>query len=255
MEYDNADGSWQSENASGIAMAAAYAWLADVIVVCVGENSYCETPGNMDDLNLSQNQKELVRRVAATGKPVILVLNEGRPRIIGDIEPLAKAVIDIMLPSNYGGDALAALLAGDENFSGKLPFTYPKHINALHTYDYKVSEHREVMDGSYNYDAVMDVQWPFGFGLSYTTFEYGDFKLESPTAPARRPSCCTAPTSWRPSFRTSSASAASKRSPWNRARARPSPSRSLPMNSPSWALTASGAWRRATSASPAVAWA
>ena len=180
VEYDNADGSWQSENASGISLAAAYAYLADVIICCVGENSYCETPGNMDDLNLSQNQKELVKRLAATRKPVILVLNEGRPRILGDIEPLAKAVIDIMLPSNYGGDALAALLAGDENFSGKLPFTYPKHINALHTYDYKVSEHREVMDGSYNYDAVMDVQWPFGFGLSYTNFEYSDFKLESP---------------------------------------------------------------------------
>ena len=180
VEYDNEGGSWQSENASGISLAAAYAYLADVVVVCVGENSYCETPGNMDDLNLSKNQKELVRKVAATGKPVILVLNEGRPRIIGDIEPLVKAVVDVMLPSNYGGDALAALLAGDENFSGKLPFTYPKHINALHTYDYKVSEHREVMDGSYNYDAVMDVQWPFGFGLSYTNFEYSDFKLESP---------------------------------------------------------------------------
>ena len=85
-----------------------------------------------------------------------------------------------MLPSNYGGDALAALLAGDENFSGKLPFTYSKHINALHTYDYKVSEHREVMEGSYNYDAVMDVQWPFGFGLSYTSFSYANLRLESP---------------------------------------------------------------------------
>ncbi|MBR3097847.1 MAG: glycoside hydrolase family 3 C-terminal domain-containing protein, partial [Bacteroidales bacterium] len=168
VEYDNSRGNWQDEDASGIARAVAAARMADVIVACVGENTYCETPGNMDDLNLSGNQKELVRRLAATGKPVILVLNEGRPRIIGDIEPLAKAVIDVMLPSNYGGDALAALLAGDENFSGKLPFTYPKHINALHTYDYKVSEHREVMGGSYNYDAVMDVQWPFGFGLSYT---------------------------------------------------------------------------------------
>ena len=134
----------------------------------------------MNDLNLSANQKELVRKLAATGKPVILVLNEGRPRIIGDIEPLAKAVIDVMLPSNYGGDALAALLAGDENFSGKLPFTYPKYINSLHTYDYKVSEHREVMDGAYNYDAIMDVQWAFGHGLSYTTFAYSDLKLESP---------------------------------------------------------------------------
>ena len=182
VEYDNAGGSWQSENAAGIARAVSMARMADVIVACVGENSYCETPGNMDDLNLSGNQKELVKRLAATGKPVILVLNEGRPRIIGDIEPLAKAVVDVMLPSNYGGDALAALLAGDENFSGKLPFTYPKHINALHTYDYKVSEHREVMDGSYNYDAVMDVQWPFGFGLSYTSFAYSDLKLESPAS-------------------------------------------------------------------------
>ena len=180
VEYDNAFGSWQSENASGIAKAVAAARMADVIVACVGENTYCETPGNMNDLNLSENQKELVRKLAATGKPVILVLNEGRPRIIGDIEPLAKAVVDVMLPSNYGGDALAALLAGDENFSGKLPFTYPKYINSLHTYDYKVSEHREVMDGAYNYDAIMDVQWVFGHGLSYTDFAYSDLVLESP---------------------------------------------------------------------------
>ena len=176
--YEGRD--WQGENPAGIAKAVAAARGADVIIACVGENSYCETPGNMNDLNLSANQKELVRKLAATGKPVILVLNEGRPRIIGDIEPLAKAVIDVMLPSNYGGDALAALLAGDENFSGKLPFTYPKYINSLHTYDYKVSEHREVMDGAYNYDAIMDVQWAFGHGLSYTTFAYSDLKLESP---------------------------------------------------------------------------
>ena len=178
--YDERYGAWQSDIASGIQQAVNAARLADVIVCCVGENSYCETVGNMDDLNLSANQKELVKALAATGKPVVLVLNEGRPRLIGDIEPLAAAVVDVMLPSNYGGDALAALLAGDENFSGKLPFTYSKHINALHTYDYKVSEHREVMGGSYNYDAVMDVQWPFGFGLSYTTFSYANLRLESP---------------------------------------------------------------------------
>ena len=183
VEYDNAFGSWQSEKVvsgslfNSIEVAAR---RADVIIACVGENSYCETPGNMNDLNLSENQKQLVRKLASSGKPVILVLNEGRPRIIGDIEPLAKAVVDVMLPSNYGGDALAALLAGDENFSGKLPFTYPKYINSLHTYDYKVSEHREVMDGAYNYDAVMDVQWAFGYGLSYTSFAYSDLKLESP---------------------------------------------------------------------------
>ena len=168
---------WQAEDASGLGKAVAAARGADVIVACVGENSYCETPGNMDDLNLSANQKALVKGLAATGKPIVLILNEGRPRLIGDIEPLAKAVVDVMLPSNYGGDALAALLAGDENFSGKLPFTYSKHINALHTYDYKVSEHRETMEGSYNYDAVMDVQWPFGFGLSYTSFAYSKLKV------------------------------------------------------------------------------
>ena len=178
--YDESWGNWQNEDASGIQKAKNAARNADVIVCCVGENSYCETPGNMDDLNLSRNQKDLVRELSLTGKPLILVLNEGRPRIIGDIEPLAQAIVDVMLPSNYGGDALAALLAGDENFSGTLPFTYSKHINALHTYDYKVSEHREVMEGSYNYDAVMDVQWPFGHGLSYTRFAYSNLVLESP---------------------------------------------------------------------------
>ncbi len=176
--YDSAPMAWQNEDASGMAKAVAAAKNADVIVACVGENSYCETPGNMDDLNLSSNQKELVKKLAATGKPVILILNEGRPRLIGDIEPLAAAVVDVMLPSNFGADALAALLSGDENFSGKLPFTYSKHINALHTYDYKVSEHRETMEGSYNYDAVMDVQWPFGFGLSYTTFAYSNLRVD-----------------------------------------------------------------------------
>ena len=175
--YDSFD--WQKEDASGIAKAVAAARGADVIVACVGENSYCETPGNMDDLNLSAGQKELVRQLSKLGKPIVLVLNEGRPRLIGDIEPLAEAVIDVMLPSNFGADALAALVSGDENFSGKLPFTYSKHINALHTYDYKVSEYSETMAGSYNYDAVMDVQWPFGFGLSYTTFTYTNLQVSA----------------------------------------------------------------------------
>ena len=178
IEYAQGWGEWEKETVTGIAEAVAAARTCDVVIACVGENSYCETPGNMDDLNLSANQKELVKALAATGKPVILVLNEGRPRIIGDIEPIVKAVVDVMLPSNYGGDALAALISGDENFSGKLPFTYAKHINSLHTYDYKVSEHREVMAGSYNYDAIMDVQWPFGFGLSYTEYEYSNLKVD-----------------------------------------------------------------------------
>jgi beta-glucosidase len=180
--YDERYGEWQKDIVASFQQVKNVARNADVIVCCVGENSYCETPGNMDDLNLSANQKELVRELSLTGKPIILVLNEGRPRIIGDIEPLAKAVVDVMLPSNYGADALAALLAGDENFSGKLPFTYSKHINSLHTYDYKVSEHREVMEGSYNYDAIMDVQWPFGFGLSYTEFAYSNLEVATPGA-------------------------------------------------------------------------
>ena len=180
VTYDLSVNDWQRENVPQIGKAVAAARGADIILACVGENSYCETPGNMDDLNLSANQKDLVSALAATGKPVVLILNEGRPRIIGDIEPLVKAVVDIMLPSNYGGDALASLLAGDENFSGKLPFTYSRHINALHTYDYKVQEHREMMDGAYNYDAVMNVLWPFGFGLSYTFYEYAGLKCDGP---------------------------------------------------------------------------
>ena len=174
-------GDWEAEDASGILLAAAAALVSDVIVCCIGENSYCETPGNMNDLNLSENQKNLVRALARTGKPIILVLNEGRPRILGDIEPLADAVIDVFLPSNYGGDALAELLAGDANFSAKMPITYPKYINALHTYDYKVSENVSTMEGEYNYDAKMDVQWEFGYGLSYTTFAYSDLKVVGPT--------------------------------------------------------------------------
>ena len=168
---------WQNDEATSIAAAVAAARSCDVVVACIGENTYCETPGNIDDLNISANQTELVKALAATGKPIVLVLNEGRPRIIRDIEPLADAIVDIILPGNYGADALAELLCGEQNFSGKLPFTYPKYVNSLHTYDYKVSEHREVMDGMYNYDAVMDVQWPFGAGLSYTSFEYSNLTV------------------------------------------------------------------------------
>lgn len=169
---------WWEENPVEIEKAVAAAANADVIIACIGENSYCETPGNLNDLTLSANQRNLVKALAATGKPVILVLNEGRPRIINDIEPLAKAVVHVMLPGNYGGDALANLLAGDVNFSGKLPYTYPKYINSLATYDYKPCENVGQMAGNYNYDAVMDVQWPFGFGLSYTSYAYSNLKVD-----------------------------------------------------------------------------
>lgn len=169
---------WWEEDPVEIEKAVAAAANADVIIACIGENSYCETPGNLNDLTLSANQRNLVKALAATGKPVILVLNEGRPRIINDIEQLAKAVVHVMLPGNYGGDALANLLAGDVNFSGKLPYTYPKYINSLATYDYKPCENVGQMAGNYNYDAVMNVQWPFGFGLSYTSYAYSNLKVD-----------------------------------------------------------------------------
>lgn len=169
---------WWEENTPEIDKPVAAAQNADVIIACIGENSYCETPGNLTDLNLSMNQQNLVKALAATGKPVILILNEGRPRLIKDIEPLAKAVVNVMLPGNYGGDALANLLAGDANFSGKMPYTYPKHINALATYDYKPCENIGQMSGNYNYDSVMDIQWSFGFGLSYTTYKYSNLKVD-----------------------------------------------------------------------------
>ncbi len=173
----NEQGAYYEENAPEIEAALAAAGNADVIIACIGENSYCETPGNLSDLRLSENQRDLVKALAETGKPIVLVLNEGRPRLIADIEPLAEAVVDILLPGNYGGDALADLLAGDANFSAKLPYTYPKEINSLATYDYKVSEEVPTMAGVYNYDAKVSLQWPFGYGMSYTTFEYSNLTV------------------------------------------------------------------------------
>lgn len=172
-------GQWWEENPLQLDKVLAASADADYIVACVGENSYCETPGNLTDLYLSAQQQELVRVLAGTGKPVILILNEGRARIVSSVEPLVSAVVNVMLPGNYGGDALARLLAGDVNFSGKMPYTYPKEINSLVNYDYKPCENiAEQMAGAYNYDAVMNVQWPFGYGLSYTTFEYSNMKVD-----------------------------------------------------------------------------
>ena len=177
VTYDEGK-AYYDENEPQIDKAVKAADGADVIIACIGENSYTETPGNLNDLWLSKNQRNLVKELAKTGKPVILVLNEGRPRLIADIEPLAKAVIDILIPGNYGADALANLLAGDANFSAKMPYTYPREINSLNTYDYKVSEEVGTMAGAYNYDAKVSLQWPFGYGLSYTTYEYSNLKVD-----------------------------------------------------------------------------
>lgn len=177
----NEVGAYWEENKPEIEKAVRAADNVDYIVVCIGENSYCETPGNLTDLTLSKNQQNLVKALAATGKPIVMILNEGRPRIISEIEPLAKSIVNIMLPGNYGGDALASLLVGEKNFSGKLPFTYPREVHSLTTYDYKPCEEVEKMEGAYDYNAVMSVQWAFGFGLSYTSFDYSNLRVNKPS--------------------------------------------------------------------------
>ena len=173
----NEKGKYWEENEPQIQGAVAAAKDADVIVACIGENSYTETPGNLTDLWLSENQRNLVKALAQTGKPVILVLNEGRPRLIADIEPLAQGIINILIPGNMGGDALANLVSGKANFSGKMPYTYPKEINSLANYDFKKSEEVGTMEGAYDYNAKITQQWGFGYGLSYTSYKYSNLKV------------------------------------------------------------------------------
>ena len=180
VTYNEAGKYWE-ENEPQIAAAVEAAKNVDVVVACIGENSYTETPGNLTDLWLSENQRNLVKALATTGKPIILVLNEGRPRLIADIEPLAQGVVDILIPGNYGGDALAQLLSGKANFSGKMPYTYPKEINSLANYDFKKSEEVGTMEGAYDYNAKITQQWGFGQGLSYTTYQYSNLKVDKTT--------------------------------------------------------------------------
>ena len=156
---------------------------SDVIVAFIGENSYTETVGNIDDLTLSQNQSDMVKVLAEYGKPIVLVLNEGRPRIISEIEPLAASVVHTFLPGNYGGDALANLLSGEANFSAKLPYTYPKYHGSFITYDCKPCEFVETMEGAYNYEANTVVQWPFGWGLSYSEVETSNLRVTNIPVP------------------------------------------------------------------------
>lgn len=174
----NEQGKYWEENMPDIEAAVRAAKDVDIIVACIGENSYTETPGNLSDLTLSQNQRDLVKALNQTGKPIVLILNEGRPRIISDIVPLCQAVVDILLPGNYGGDALALLLSGKRNFSGRMPYTYPSEINSLANYDFKKSEEVGTMEGAYDYNARITQQWGFGTGLSYTTFEYANLRVD-----------------------------------------------------------------------------
>ena len=179
VRYDDKDFRLDKQ-ISNAGSAAVKIVSADVIVAFVGENSYTETPGNIDDLSLSANQLEMVKSLAAYDKPIVLVLNEGRPRIVNEIEPLAKAVVHTFLPGNYGGDALANLLSGEANFSGRMPYTYPRYPGSFITYDCKPCEYVETMSGAYNYDANTTVQWTFGSGMSYSDVKYSNLRVEVP---------------------------------------------------------------------------
>jgi beta-glucosidase len=160
-----------------IPAAAQAAQAADVVVLCLGEGSYAETPGNITDLTLGEPQLKLAEAIEATGKPVVLVLVEGRPRIINRIVDRAGAIVMAYNPGNEGGQAVADVLFGDYNPSGKLPFTYPRTPNGLITYDHKAFETEDTAFGN----AAFKPQFEFGGGLSYTTFAYRDLRLSQKT--------------------------------------------------------------------------
>ena len=154
---------------------------ADAVVICLGEDSYAEAVGDIQDLNLPRGQQELVRRIAATGKPVLLVLVEGRPRVVRDTVPKAQAILWAGNPGSQGANAIANILFGDTNPSGKLPFTYPKAANNLVTYDRKYMDRRAENEPPMGFHrGDLSPQWEFGFGLSYTRFEFNNLKLSTP---------------------------------------------------------------------------
>ena len=154
---------------------------SDVIVLCLGETSYTEKPGDINDITLHKLQLKLASQLASSGKPIVLVLNQGRPRLITAIEKYMSAIVNIYLPGNYGGVALADVLSGDINPSGKLPFTYPAYTNSLSPYYYKPSEVQNNAQGAYNYVGEVNTLYDFGFGLSYSSFKYSDFTLSQDT--------------------------------------------------------------------------
>ena len=154
---------------------------SDYIILCLGENTYTEKPGDLNDLNIHHLQRKLAIELSKTGKPIILILNLGRPRLISDIEPLMNAVVNIYLPGNFGADALADILSGKVNPSGKLPYTYPLYPNSLLPYYYKPSEVQNNAQGAYNYVGEVNNLYDFGFGLSYSDFEYSNFIITEDT--------------------------------------------------------------------------
>lgn len=142
---------------------------SDFVVVCLGEHAYCETPGNIDDLTLDKAQLHLAKKIAESGKPIVLVMLEGRPRLITEIEPKIDGIVLGFLPGMEGGNAIADILFGDYNPNAKLPITYPRSPNGITLYDYKPLEKFDSND----YNPL----WPFGYGLSYTKFNYNNLKL------------------------------------------------------------------------------
>jgi len=180
VSYDFA-GPYHAEYNSGISRAVSMAGKADVIVLCLGENSYTEKPGDLNDLNISTLQQQLATALINTGKPVILVLNQGRPRLITNFHEGMKAILNSYLPGNRGGDAIADILSGRVNPSGKLPYSYPKYPNALLTYYHKPSEVAGRTEGVYNYAGSSDLLFQFGFGLSYTSFSYDNLTVSRDT--------------------------------------------------------------------------
>lgn len=165
-------GKYFEDTVLNIEAAVQAAANVDYVLLCIGENSYTETPGNTNELSLSANQMALAHALIKTGKPVVLILNEGRPRIINNIEPGTAAIVDVYLPGNFGADALADILTGAVNPSGKLPITYPRYANDLIGYIHKPSE------GSGNpQGGESNPQYPFGFGLSYTSFGYSNLSI------------------------------------------------------------------------------
>lgn len=178
------EGKYYEDSVVNIEAVVRAASGVDYVVVCFGENSYTEKPGDLNDLSLSTNQIALINAVIKTKKPVILILNEGRPRIINSIEPYMSAIVQTYLPGNFGGDALADILVGNVNPSGKLPYTYPRFVNAFTNYIHKPSDEQSNPQGAYDYSADYNPQYDFGFGLSYTTFEYTNLTLSKTSVSA-----------------------------------------------------------------------
>ena len=173
------NGSYYDMVEDDINKAVSEANKSDYIVLCLGENTYTEKPGDLNDLNLHQLQIKLAKKLAETGKPIILILNIGRPRLITDIEPFMSAIVNIYLPGNFGGDALSDVLSGKVNPSGKLPYTYPAYPNSLIPYYFKPSEVQNNSQGAYNYVGEVNNLYDFGFGLSYSEFTYSNLEINN----------------------------------------------------------------------------